>query len=384
MAIQAHNAKLNSAMFSKNDVHLLTSGRDNAIRLWDVRSLGVHNRDLSRTKPTKAIVAEYNKHQCVGYNITAQFYNDEKNIITGSEDKQVYIYDTLSANITRAISFPPPNHVIHLVAPQPNTLDFVSSSIEDTDILLWSPTRVPYRYKEKVALEDFHHQDTPIITIPRIAPQPQPQSQFNINLNPDGVDLTATEQDMMYVEQEILTTHRTAVESLMRKYGDKILQLFHRYNVTFSSLDWNNILSSIGNESDASDLIQMVNEMALDFQRAYEYCSTEGNTAEGLEAHLASFHIDPPPTAIPTTVVSPTTSQHNELPTTTTTTTTTTMTGRRGNEIGAFVETASPTFLPLCNATNVHGRLRGIGNLTLDNSRKVRRNPENSMNNDDK
>jgi len=183
------------------------------------------------------------------------------------------------------------------------------------------------------------------------------------------------------MEQEILTTHRTAVESLMRKYGDKILQLFHRYNVTFSSLDWNNILSSIGNESDASDLIQMVNEMALDFQRAYEYCNTEDNTAEGLEAHLASFHADSSPAI--STIASPTLQQHPEVPTITTTTTTTT-TGRRGHEIGAFVETASPTFLPLYTSTNGHARLRGIGNLTLDNTSKVRRNPENSINNDDK
>jgi len=121
-------------------------------------------------------------------------------------------------------------------------------------------------------------------------------------------------------------------------------------------------------------LIQMVNEMALDFQRAYEYCNTEDNTAEGLEAHLASFHADSSPAI--STIASPTLQQHPEVPTTTT--------GRRGNEIGAFVETASPTFLPLYTSTNGHARLRGIGNLTLDNTSKVRRNPENSINNDDK
>ena len=35
---------------------------------------------------------EYKGHKCVGYNISANFINNEKNIITGSEDNRVNIY----------------------------------------------------------------------------------------------------------------------------------------------------------------------------------------------------------------------------------------------------------------------------------------------------
>jgi WD40 repeat protein len=44
---KAHNLKLNSVKFSKNDMYLLSSGRDNVARLWDKRMLPVkHYNDL--------------------------------------------------------------------------------------------------------------------------------------------------------------------------------------------------------------------------------------------------------------------------------------------------------------------------------------------------
>lgn len=37
----AHSSKLNSGQFSLNDIHILTSGRDNTVRLWDMRKIKV-------------------------------------------------------------------------------------------------------------------------------------------------------------------------------------------------------------------------------------------------------------------------------------------------------------------------------------------------------
>jgi len=264
ITVQAHKSKLNSALFSKSDIYLLTSGRDSTIRLWDIRKLGVYNRKFSQSPDS--IVMEYNKHRCVGYNIIAQFYNNENHIITGSEDKKIYVYDTFKGDVTSVLQCPQTNHVIHLVSPQPNTLNFASSSIEDIDILLWSPLpEQPRKTTEKPRIRN----EMPL-TLP-------------VSNNTVPVQERFSEQDFL------LSTHRAAIETLMRTYGDKILQLFHRHNVTFSSLDWSDILSSVGNDDDASELIQMVNEMAFDFQRACEYCNTAGHTPEGLEQYLASF-----------------------------------------------------------------------------------------------
>jgi len=242
---------------------LLTSGRDSTIRLWDIRKLGVYNRKFVQSPDS--IVMEYNKHRCVGYNIIAQFYNSENHIITGSEDKKIYIYDTFKGDITSVLQCPQTNHVIHLVSPQPHSLNFASSSIEDIDILLWSP------------LPELSHKTIDKPRIRNETPLTLPASTISVP------------QERISEQDFLLSTHRAAIETLMRTYGDKILQLFHRHNVTFSSLDWSDILSSVGHDDDATELIQMVNEMAFDFQRACEYCNTAGHTAEGLEQYLASF-----------------------------------------------------------------------------------------------
>jgi len=44
-------------------------------------------------------INEYRGHKCQGYNIDCNFFCNENYVITGSEDSNIYIYDTLSANI---------------------------------------------------------------------------------------------------------------------------------------------------------------------------------------------------------------------------------------------------------------------------------------------
>ncbi len=44
-------------------------------------------------------INEYRGHKCQGYNIDCNFFCNENYIITGSEDSNIFIYDTLSANI---------------------------------------------------------------------------------------------------------------------------------------------------------------------------------------------------------------------------------------------------------------------------------------------
>lgn len=76
----AHNGKVNCAEFSVSDRHILSSGRDNCIRLWDVRKISDFPDSGS-----SAVVMEYDKHVCGGYNIFSTFFNDERNIVTGMD-----------------------------------------------------------------------------------------------------------------------------------------------------------------------------------------------------------------------------------------------------------------------------------------------------------
>jgi len=152
----------------------------------------------------------------------------KKNIITGSENKDIFIYDIDSGEVVNKIRCPSPNHVVHIVEATTSSsqIKIVSSSIEEINILRWTP-------------------------------------------NDNDTTNTINEEDMDK-EEEFYCAQRAIIESLMNKYGDKILELFHKYNVTFSSpVDWNSIMQS--NETDGlSDGLSVVEEISEDFTRAIE------------------------------------------------------------------------------------------------------------------
>jgi WD40 repeat protein len=235
---------------------ILTSGRDNNIRLWDFRRLQ-QNETHTRTP----VLKEFNKHACSGYNIGAHFYNSEKNIITGSEDKSIYIYDIENGNLKQSLNTN--QHILHLVRPRDaHSLEFTSSSIDSGTISIWGPSK-----------DDL---PTPIIT--------------------------EEEQE----SDTLMATHRIAVESLMRKYGDQLLLIFHRHNVTFSSMDWSSTMQAVPDQGDSSDLSNMAEEMADDILKAMEFCEREGNDPQKLSEYLSSMTISPS-----TTTTTSTTSTNN-------------------------------------------------------------------------
>jgi WD40 repeat protein len=66
------------------------------------------------------------------------FFNNESHIITGSEDKKVYIYDTISGSVSKVLSGH--SSVVHLVHySQMFPLTIVSSSIDNVCILILFP-----------------------------------------------------------------------------------------------------------------------------------------------------------------------------------------------------------------------------------------------------
>jgi len=227
---QAHDGKLNCVLFNSTDINLLSGGRDNCVRLWDVRKLGKNSTNSQLE--SNGLVKELNRHKCSGYNVACSFFNDEKSVITGSEDKKIYIYDINSGNVIKILEgHPSVVHLIHCTDQDP--LKFVSSSIESCSTLVWSPQN-----------ED----------------KPEIKSGFLEKISP------TTEDDVF------MDSHRAAVETLMKKHGDQILKIFHKFNFTFSSpLDWQSFLNeNEGQGNHSADLLQMINEMAADFAKALE------------------------------------------------------------------------------------------------------------------
>lgn len=53
----------------------------------------------------------------------------------------------------------------------------------------------------------------------------------------------SSEDDTMATNDEVeLDHHRIAAETLMQRYGDQILEVFHSNNMTFTSVDWESLI----------------------------------------------------------------------------------------------------------------------------------------------
>lgn len=115
MTFRAHINKLNQICFNRDDRLLLSSGRDNAIRMWDLRKLCDKDRMQSTSSISKDVLMEYSGHKCTGYNIAANFFGYEDFILTGSEDSYLYIYNKLTGRIERKIKSD--SKISHLVRP---------------------------------------------------------------------------------------------------------------------------------------------------------------------------------------------------------------------------------------------------------------------------
>jgi len=247
LQIFAHKNKANNAMFSFSDQQLLTSGRDSSIRLWDLRTL---SSDSSESVPSKkfeigttyGLLNEYSKHVCTGYNVSSMFFNNEKNIVTGSEDNQIFIYDKNSGNVINTLSAH--ESITHLLDCNDNIpLQLFSSSLENNEILVWEPT----------------------------------SSSCNSNENYEEKEGKPSSSKI---------AQRVALESFMRKHGDRILRIFHKVNFTYnSSFNWGSLINSNGPDDEGDDMLQLMHEMLDEVHKAL---STTQQSSE-LHSNLAAL-----------------------------------------------------------------------------------------------
>ncbi|KAL9657260.1 hypothetical protein ABK040_011481 [Willaertia magna] len=171
--MKTHEGKLNQIVFTSDDRYMLSSGRDNYIRLLDRRKLPCNvTDDLNYIKPLT--LQTYNKHKCLSYNVNCTFFSNENYVMTGSEDNKIYIYETFSGKLVNVLE----GHesVVHLLL-NLNERDIISNSIESSRIFFWRPS---------------------------------------------------TEDVKISLENEVENTlERSILEELMRTHGDSLLNLYH-------------------------------------------------------------------------------------------------------------------------------------------------------------
>ena len=87
----AHSSKTNHIEVSRSETHILTSARDNSIKLWDLRKCG----------PNLPPLMAYTGHKCVMYPIPGRLYMDERFVLTGDDESGVVVYDTCSGKVVK-------------------------------------------------------------------------------------------------------------------------------------------------------------------------------------------------------------------------------------------------------------------------------------------
>lgn len=121
-------AKVNTCDFLNDNLHIITSGRDSTVRLFDIRKInnGAHYSDV--------VIREWNKHICKNYLLNTTIMYDEY-ILTGSEDGNIYIYDLHDPEYCKVLKY----HSSPVHQFQTHGGVILSCDIDSSEIVLWEP-----------------------------------------------------------------------------------------------------------------------------------------------------------------------------------------------------------------------------------------------------
>lgn len=229
---KGHKNKLNTIKLNKNDKYILTSGRDSALRIWDMRNLPKENEE------NPICVNEYKKHKCVGYNIECNFYLQENYIMTGSEDGNIYIYDINNNNIYYKIKTQ--LKCINLIKEIPNTYNFAFTGLEDSSIFVLNAHKNITKFYEKYCTDNNSKNEENI--------------SFDSDIEKDFNDETANNYS---------NVGNKLIEEVMTECGDVILKLFHSHNLTYSNgINLEKLTEIIQNSEDkkTSDILKKITD----------------------------------------------------------------------------------------------------------------------------
>eukprot|EP00347_Sterkiella_histriomuscorum_P001337 403372417 len=257
---KVHSNKLNHINFSNDDRLLLSSGRDNSIRLWDLRFIKQNELYSNFNNTQDQYIMQYTGHKCQGYNIAAHFFGYEDLILTGSEDGYVYMYNKNSGAIEKKVQVN--SKVIHLVKPIPkgSQLEFVQTGLEEgCTINIWGVNQKQVINHSN--LSSFDKQTG-------INQEVNEQTQGSIN--PENTD-QQEDFDTVFMSDENGEEVRSQIylsiiEELMQEYGDLILKVFHRHNFTYcANMDWQSLIQTIEEQDDqeSKELLKILNDRLI-------------------------------------------------------------------------------------------------------------------------
>jgi WD40 repeat protein len=145
--ILAHDGKLNNLLWLQDDRFMLSSGRDDVIRLLDMRMIGDCSRGISDNLSShgspltrdRLVIREYTGHTCSGYNIQAALWDKDRFIVTGSRDGKIHVFETSTGKLVNLLSGPV--QPTHLVVPLPEKCGpgLISATAVSAHIFVWGP-----------------------------------------------------------------------------------------------------------------------------------------------------------------------------------------------------------------------------------------------------
>lgn len=232
---KAHNVKLNAVKISKNDRHLLSSGRDNCGRLWDIRNLP----SLTDKADESKAINTYRGHKCEGFNIELSFMNKEKNVITGSEDGGIYVYEIDSNK--PSMMYHTNERCVNIVKPFPfdrSNYSFVYAGLEHLHLFYCEPYIISEVQENLIKSIT----NTPIGVI------------ISNNLKSTHLDREKRGKEQEKNQKDDFSL-QSIMEDVMKDSGDSILKLIHTSNLSYSQdLDCDSILEKL---KDLNDPVSM-------------------------------------------------------------------------------------------------------------------------------
>eukprot|EP00347_Sterkiella_histriomuscorum_P005068 403358022 len=257
---KVHSNKLNHINFSNDDRLLLSSGRDNSIRLWDLRFIKQNELYSNLNNTQDQYIMQYTGHKCQGYNIAAHFFGYEDLILTGSEDGYVYMYNKNSGAIEKKVQAN--SKVIHLVKPIPkgSQLEFVQTGLEEgCTINIWGVNQ-----KQVINHSNLYSSDK------QAGIKEEGSEQTQESINPENTD-QQEDFDTVFMSDENGEEVRSQIylsiiEELMQEYGDLILKVFHRHNFTYcANMDWQSLIQTIEEQDDqeSKELLKILNDRLI-------------------------------------------------------------------------------------------------------------------------
>lgn len=280
-AFKAHNNKLNCGKLSKSNNYILTSGRDSLGRLWDFRNLPIDSKEaLDKNEIDKSkVITQYKGHKCSGFNIEIFYYNKENNVITGSEDGSIYIYDLFSGKLIK--KYYTELNCINIAKPLPNSrsdLGFIYSGLENLKIIVCEPRLLSGLYNDTFYdnqnLNNYNNNTTDNKNCNNKFYNSTNNPNFydcisvdNYNLkNNNYIALTKTSSNSTSTQGNSFANRlemSKVIEEIMNENGDIILKLLHTSNIQSSNdLNMETILDILqqDNNAQSQELLNKLNK----------------------------------------------------------------------------------------------------------------------------